>query len=485
MLKTKNYLVVMIFMLLAALSAFSLLGSYTRMHADDFCIAADARQMDLVSFFTKWYQGWTGRFIYIPAAGALALGGPQLASVLPPITIALWFGSLIWVALPGFKTLRMPQPGLFACVYGGFFLMVMISTTPNLFQSVFWKDGLINYSLPLIGMTLSIGLMLRILFNGIKKTTQAAGTILIFICAFISGGFSEIFSTTQVAVYAILMISSLLLFNTLSRKRMLPVFIAGLLGSLCAYAIVLAAPGNLVRQDLISGHPNLVRLVTFSLRNALVIIVKYFVFTPHWALFSMLIPFIAGFSLWGQPLIEAHKTKPRLSQLWEQTWFKAGLTLPVMASIFTVAACAPVVYMLNAYPDDRSIIIPLYFIVAAVTISSGLFGFGARKLGLLSGVVKINHLQQISLCLLILLLLGGVSLSITNCLSQLENFQDYTAKWDQRHQQLAQMAEKGDRDVTVFGLENRFGISDLRVEADYWVNRCMAEYYGFSSITGQ
>jgi len=483
MFKSSHFLAVMIILLLAALTALTLPGSYTRMHADDFCIAADARQMDMRSLFKKWYQGWTGRFIYIPTAGILALGGPQMASLLPPISVAGWFIILSWAALPGFKFLRWPHPSLHSCVYAGFFLLLLLSTTPNLFQSVFWKDGLINYSFPLIGMTLSIGLMLRIWLNNPKKGLRSAVIAIIFLCSFVNSGFSEIFSTTQIAVYMIFIITGLWFLEKHSRRSMLPLFFAGLLGSLCAYAIMLAAPGNLIRQGLITDHPNLIRLLTFSMHSALVIIVKFFVFTPLWAVLSILVPLLSGFSLCQQPLYE--NKKKHLSWLWLHGWFKAGVILPMMTFIFTMATCAPVVYMLNAYPDDRTIIIPLYFIVAAVTISSGLFGYGLRRLGLLSSTAKKINLQHLSYALVILLLLAGTTLIITNTLEKINGFQDYAFRWDQRHEELLQKADKGIREATAYGLENRFGISDLQEEADYWVNRCMADYYGFTSIIGQ
>jgi hypothetical protein len=442
--------------------------------------------LDALTFLSKWYHGWTGRFTYIAAAGLLAIGGPRTAALLPPVTIAVWFICLTWAALPGMRALRLREPTMYAGIFAGLFFLVLLSTTPNLFQSAFWKDGLINYSFPLIGMTLSIGLMLRAGLDHREEHAQIRMyTALLFLCAWFSGGFSEIYSTTQVAFYAMLIIASFFLLPQPDRRRMQLLFTAGLLGSLAAYAIVLLAPGNQIRQGLISAHPGLLRLVTFSLRNGLVIIAKFFFFTLQWAALSILAPSLAGVG-YAQKSMAAHQTlQAQPTPLREQTWFKAVITLPAMAFILAVAACAPAVYMLNAYPDDRSILIPLYFIVAAVTVSSGLLGYGVAKSGKIYFKLDSEVVQRFSEKLILVLVLAGSVLSIFKIGTQFSNFRDYASRWDERHEQLSDLAAQGAREASAFGLENRFGISDLRVEADYWVNRCMADFYGFSSLTGK
>ena len=374
---------------------------------------------------------------------------------------------------------------MYAGIFAGWLLLVLLSATPNLFQSAFWKDGLINYSFPLVGMSFSMGLMLRVgLGHEKERSLTRYFPALLFLCAWISGGFSEIFSTTQVSFYAMLIIASFFLPQP-DRRRMLPVFLAGLLGSLAAYAIVLAAPGNQVRQGLISDRPDAVRLVTFSLRNGLVIIAKYFVYTPQWAALSILAPFLAGIHYAQQTPNSLHPQKTKTTPLREQTWFQAAFFLPAMAFILSVAACAPVVYMLNAYPDERSIIIPLYFIVVAATVISGFLGFGIGKSGKFHIKMDSRAIRRLSLILILALVLAGSALAIFRSAAQLGNFRDYAARWDERHAQLSHMAAQGARQATAFGLENRFGISDLRAEEDYWVNRCMADFYGFYSLTGK
>ncbi len=65
------------------------------------------------------------------------------------------------------------------------------------------------------------------------------------------------------------------------------------------------------------------------------------------------------------------------------------------------------------------------------------------------------------------------------------SFQEYASKWDKRDQELRFEALSGKQEVTAYGLESRFGLADLRIEPDYWVNKCMADYYNVPMLFGK
>lgn len=466
-------------LVLIALGSLAYLGVFTRWHADDFCIAASARQMDAVTFFNHWYSGWTGRFVYIPVAGLLALGGPQLAGWLPVLTTMLWVWVIYWTLKVLFENDHWQYPKLMAIFLSAFFLVVLYSSTPNLFQSLFWKDGLINYGFPLIGMTISIGWLLRLWFRPNTKRIGWLSLILTFFLALFSGGFSEIFATVQIAFYLILRLNVLFFSDTVRKNHFQLAVIAGLIGSVSAYVILLSAPGNLVRGDLIAVRPELVRLITFTFRNTFVILGKFLLQTSLWAAAAVFIPFMIGFARILEPDEQISRDEKR--QLWQEKWFKGILQLLFAAFLLTLAACAPVVYMLNAYPDERSIIIPLYFIILALMCSSGLLGYGFRH----SWVWKNKTDSCLKGYIVPAYLLIICVITVIKVWQQVPDFRDYAARWDKRHQELMVIAARSKESVEVFGLENRFGISDLKEDEDYWVNRCMADYYGFSAIVGK
>ena len=74
------------------LSPFVLLVFFAQPSADDFCIAASAKQGFLAAQ-VDWYANWTGRFSMVAVATALALFG-RLESV-------YWVGCLIFLVGTG------------------------------------------------------------------------------------------------------------------------------------------------------------------------------------------------------------------------------------------------------------------------------------------------------------------------------------------------------------------------------------------------
>jgi hypothetical protein len=176
--------------------------------------------------------------------------------------------------------------------------------------------------------------------------------------------------------------------------------------------------------------------------------------------------------------------------LWQQAWFRGLLLVPAAAYLVAVAACAPVVLGMNAYPDDRTIILPQTALVLGLVVSAGLLGLGLRRLGTpLPGGGWLRTSPAVSsrvlpgVILAVCLLAAGFSL--WGSAARAPELQSYARKWDERDSALRAARAAGQTALTVFGLENRDGIGDLHVEADFWINSCMAVYYGFSSLTGK
>jgi hypothetical protein len=142
-----------------------------------------------------------------------------------------------------------------------------------------------------------------------------------------------------------------------------------------------------------------------------------------------------------------------------------------------------VVYAMNAYPDDRTILIPQFILVLTVLIWSGLLGTVLRRYRWLPDPAAQPVGRAIPALLLGAVLLASGS-SIVNTIRQAPEYQAYARSWDERANLLVAARLDGLTDITVAGLTNRFGISDLHAEPDYWVNRCMASYYGLTYIRG-
>jgi hypothetical protein len=479
-LRTGSLLAVSILLALP-MAGIAYLGAFTRMHADDFCIASTMQSMGFWPSIMHWYNSWAGRFMYFVASHLISTTGPAGAAVSPALLILVWWLGLAWAVTPILRKAGWFKPRLLALPLSGMVLFILLSTIPNLFQSVFWRDGQINYSFPLVGLSILGGVALRAWLE--PRWPAVAYAALAFFLAFVSGGFAEIFDATQVAVLALALVIALLFAAKSNRTRLALVLGAALVGSVIAILIVVTAPGNLARQDAVSQTSSLARVIPLALRNGLAFVVKFLSLNRWWALISILGAFLGAW--WLDPAPESPKIRLNLAVLWTQTWFRGLVLLPVSAVLLAVAACAPSAYALNSTPDDRGLIVPQALFITAMLFSSGLLATGLRRLNWLPSLAARPALERILPAALLLIVLALSAVSLRSTLQLAPNYQAYARSWDKREAVLLDGARQGTKEITVVGLENRFGIADLRVEPDYWVNSCMASYYGFSAVRGR
>ncbi|HMD87759.1 MAG TPA: DUF6056 family protein [Anaerolineaceae bacterium] len=467
---------------LLALAGLAYLGTFTRLHADDFCVASSMAHLGFWASVSFWYNGWAGRFMYFTASHLISVTGPLGASIFPPIVITIWYLALSWMLVPFLRHAHLPRPAWLALAASGLVLLILFSTTPNLFQSVFWRDGQVNYTFPMIGLTLLGGMILRAWCE--PAWPQAAYMVTGFVLALICGGFAEIYDATQVALLILLLALVLILAGKETRHRLTPILGAALVGALLAMVIETSAPGNQVRLVDI-GHVavGLIRIITFSTRNAVYIYGKYLLWNPGWAILSVLAPFLAGWVL-DPGAVETH-FHMSLRNLWLQSWFRGFILVPVSAFLLAIAACTPVVYGMNAYPDDRTIIVPQGLLVVAAVLSSALLGAGLHRLGFLPDTSARPGLRRILTAAFLAMVMAASDISIWRTVQAAPDYQSYARVWDQRAADFLKARQQGQTEITVYGLNNRFGIGDLEIAPDYWVNQCMAQYYGFSAIRGK
>lgn len=480
-------------LLFIPLAGLAYLGTFTRMHADDFCIGGSMINLGLWGGITQWYNHWAGRFMYFFASHLVSLTGPTGGAIFPVLIIVIWLWVLTWTLLPLVRRANWPYPRLLSATGAGLILLVLLSSLPSIFQSVYWRDGQVNYCFPLIGLTLLSGLILRVwLANVPSKRALTLSAEAAFILAFCFGGFAEAFDAMQAGALALGLVLMLLLSGKETRRRMLPVMAAALAGSLIALVLVVTSPGNQTRRDILGEGAGLVRVVTFSLRNAAVILGKFILWNPGWAVLAILVPAAGGMWLTEvdvtspvQGQIQTGLQWPALRELWRQNWLRGAILVPVSAFLLATAACAPVVMGMNAYPDDRTILLPQTALVIGVIVTSGLIGMGLRRMGWVPAPAKQPRLNRILPGLILVGLALAAGFSLWQTARQVPDLQKLASQWDQRHAFLLEARRQGQSDVTAYGLQNRSGIGDLRAEPEYWINACMAEYYGFSTLRGK
>src|SRR5271157_347573 len=465
-----------------ALAGLAYLGTFTRMHSDDFCRAASMNHLGFWVGILYWYNGWSGRFTSIVFSLLLSIAGSGGETVFPVVVITLWFLALSWALVPVFRQSHLPSPGWLGMAAAGLILLILFSTTPNLFQSVFWQPGQIAYTFPMIGLALLGGVILRAWLE--PNWPSVVFILLSFFLAFISGGSSEVFDATQAALLILVLVLVLILAGKETRRRLVPVSGAAVVGALIALVIVVSAPGNQVRQAEI-GHSGagFLWIIPNSFSYAARIFGRYLLRNPGWALLSVLAPFLAGWAL--DPATPGSHSRLSLRYLWSQSWFRGLVLTPVSAFLLVAAACAPFVYAMNAFPEDRSILVPQCLLIMAAVLSSFLLAVGLHRLGFLPDPAERQSLSHLLTIAILAMIIIAASYSIFQTIRQAPNYQSYARSWDKRAAILLNARQQGQTEITVKRLGRRFGILDIAQDPTNWVNKCMADYYGFSAISGK
>jgi hypothetical protein len=199
--------------------------------ADDYCTAARINEIGFIKSQIAWYSHWTGRFSFSFLVGVAEMIGPAVVPFLPITALAGWLSATVWSTYQIAMMARWPQPFLTSMVLAELLVFVTLESTPHVVQSLYWQSGMLTYTLPLILLTIYLGVLGRVL--GLRRPVEAASLPMFaaFVLTVIAGGFSEAYASMQTSG---LLIGAVVCYKgapgTL-RRAALPLVIAGLAGS--------------------------------------------------------------------------------------------------------------------------------------------------------------------------------------------------------------------------------------------------------------
>ena len=155
--------------------------------------------------------------------------------------------------------------------------------------------------------------------------------------------------------------------------------------------------------------------------------------------------------------------------------------IPIITFVLILSVVAPSVYFQSAYPADRALSGAMFIFV----LSTGMFGiFLGKLLKLLTDRLKSQWLNILQICFI----LGVMLASIYPIRATLLNIPDIQATiqfgkaWDLRHVMIMESISDQQLDLIVPDINSQHGLQDVDEDPALWVNQCMAEYYGLSSI---
>lgn len=470
-------LLLLLVSLLFGLIFFAYQGVFSRMMADDFCYGVKGREMGVINGLADIYTSWSGRYSTILLILATEAVSPWLVKAMPAIILALWLGSLAFLVSEIRKIFNPRLSKWMGWIVAATIIYLAILIAPNRFQVLYWMNGAVTYSFPLIGLTLLTAWSINLLEG--KKPISIVSIAGFALLTLISGGFSETNAALQAGTFALGLALFMILSTTKMRKRAARILGTGLFFSLVSIAILASSPGNHIRQALFPQPPDVFQLIFLSMRYALAFIYHHILGYPLPLLFGGMVSLILG--LLSQR-VNVNEKPSKKSKIWP-SW-KMIILIAIGTFLLIVCCTAPSAYAQSAYPEARALLSATYILIIGITSAGLLLGYW------LSSWLSHRFPQenrQIQNIILLILLIGCVYPfhASRNLSADVDQARAYAVQWDVREQTIELSINRGETDLILPGLNSQHGISDLQVEPDYWVNNCMADYYRVESITGK
>lgn len=525
-------LVITVLALTAGLAAILVIGITSRYMADDYCYAAILRG----NFFERQINAYLhettfsgNRFSLTLFTGISELFGSAAIRFLPPCMLILWLACLYFSLrqLPWFARQDWLSR-LETVVISEALVLFTLGMAPNWVQVYFWRAGMFPYLAPLVTGSLLVGLLAKSLGSGPRRPIWL---VLVFLVAFITGGFSEIAVMVELAMLVV-GFTAVCLFRKESKTASLP-FSLALTGCLLALCLILFSPMNQLRMQRSYGeYSGILNTLLDSIDGAVTFYLGTLYRQTLYYAGALLFFALLG---WGISLRAGWQRQPlKKTLLWLGGTLLAGF-------LVTMAAMVPGFFAESSYPSDRALVVPR-FVSLLLALALGFLVGGSlagikkvrvSKILLVTaaiGVVLIDALWLIgmpsafrppaypqmrtylenNLWVSLILLVGGGALGVVlawrmkignsiavllvplllpalliggRFASEVPLLHQRAMLWDGREAQIEELTRAGQTQLVVPAMNSLSGILELSDNAGFWVNRCAATYYGVETIS--
>jgi hypothetical protein len=443
--------------LVIILLPFVILSVFSNPQADDFSAAATTQRFGYFKAVASVYNVWNGRWFStaVMQANPLVFGSIDACKAIPIALLVffLWaLVALIRILFPEYKRTR--EVWLCALVL----LALYLSCMPSVVQGFYWMSGAINYQLANIMMLLLWVQTAKLADTPAKKT---GNWILVAILIFATIGSNE---TTMVLVLFVL--GAMLIWCSAQKGRMDRLFAGMLVLAGIAAAIVAAAPGNYVRMAH-TAHP--IGLAATA-RESVLAMAR----VGRDQLTNPLLLIFTGLS------ISFFAERVRTSRTPRSAWNPVVISGIWIGSM--LATIIPAVHLLSGTLDRILNVTILLFIVGWFLIVSETVRYVVLRHSL--RIPSIPGFAAAILVLLAFFILAGKS-NIREAWSHLLRGTAY--RYDSQLRGRYAEIRNCSTDTCAVAPLNTFPrllyYEDIHAEADYWINKPYAEYFGKKAIT--
>jgi hypothetical protein len=475
--KTHIYLINLgIFIVAAGLIFWGYQGFYNRLWSDDWCYDRDFKFLGIPKTIGLYFatgeetiRGWPlDRYAMTALSGIVYLPGVFGTQIFTAITIAIWFAVMYWSLSNLTKLNSMDVPKNILVLFSGLILYYTLYISPDRFQILYWRSGVIPYS-----YTLIFGLVLIGLITGqmLKKETSKLYAILAALAGLFGGGLSEIGSAFLLAGMTLLLLTAWLFKRQKREWAQRSFFIIQLawISLFIAFAALILAPSNAARYTTMQEGPNNILLVpSWSIRSAL--------FFITYSLKDLPLPHVVMFALFISLSMLTRATMQSQMEHKQAAWL-IGLTV-LVAFLLIVAIQAPTTYLYSAPPDPRGQSLSRFVMTVGIALISWALG---------SIFARLAPAKWTLVPALILLLgYGYTARAIRITFNDLPGFIHRAQVWDEREKEMRAAEMQGVKRMEVIMIDtHEIGTKDLMRSQDMngkWVRSCPAGYYGMEAI---
>lgn len=457
--------------LAAGLAAFAYLGFFSRYGADDYCFTRTLFKFDtMFDAAWWWYVNTSNRYTTMFLVGISEWFGRSAISYLPALAILLWVVGLSWAMEEASTLLKLPRPRLTGFILAAMSIFFAIWESPNRYQSLYWRAGLVTYLTPLV----FISYLAAIILHEVRRPPrghwgQAAVTALLAFGFFAAGGLSETTLAMQTGALGLALLVTLLLVHSDKRKRLVVLLTASLLSSLFGLLVVFLAPANQFRIDVFGEPSPMMVVVLKSLRFA-----WDFMYVTVKALPTPTFITLSGSLALGWTLFTPKLNQSRLF------WIAMPLGVLLVAYALIVCAMAPSIYGQGTYPGERSLMGAQFVLVAGTIAFAVLIGMALRQW--ISQHAPCWPVGLNALFVVSLVAFTAYNVYVTSEVLEIApGYQKRAIAWDARDLQIRQAVAQGATELTVVELDSIASIREYST-SNHWVNRCAAEFYGLEKL---
>ena len=456
------------------LAVYAYLGTFSRYLADDYCASTYLyTSQNIVEATLRAYSLWGNSYSRLMFSQLIELGGVNGIRVMAGVELVIWVSLLAWMFVELGKVLRVHIPKVGFVWLACMTIALSLYQTSALYQILFWRTGVIPYSLPLLWFIGIAVFFIRYVEKPYEKSRAVWFGILFVVLIFFAGGLSETTSGMLVGIMFVAVALAWWAKRLHQRRDVLMFLVAGLITAIIAISITAASPGTsnrlgrIMRQEPIYNPIELGGQVILYTSQFLLETAKSY---PTLIVVALAVSFGVVFLALGTSQKDGAFIQPSYLRM-------ALIVIPVATFIVIGFSYAPSAFV-RTFPAARARYASHFVFMLGLMIEGGVLGMLAAQA---RSVANLKWATAAVALLLIAVIVHPIR-ATPNVYALHYGYQTFAQQWDERDALIRQAIANGETDLVVVQLDAPGGIGEYKNNPKDWINRCVARFYGLNSI---